>query len=1726
MIDFVEYLLKEVRRKAVSKADALALLEQYGGAAEPRERLDVHPFLHTNSSTLAEQRFSTTFSGEEFFLRDHVIRGEPVLPAVAYLEMARAASLHSLYDGTQTDDSSALLALKDVVWVRPLVLKEAEQVHIGLCALQSGEIEFEVYTRSKGARDEGDRTVHARGCAVPRERVAGPQQLAVESLRNACRDSLSVESCYESLNALGLQYGPAYRGLTSIAIGNDDRDQRFVLARVDLPACVADDAPRYYLHPSVLDSALQAFIGLSLTADIGRADAHAMRPFVPLALDELEILASTPEQAWVFVRRAVSDPGIAAPESDGILKLDVEIADSHGRICTRLRGLAARALDRQASAARPPALLLTPHWEEKPLPQGAANGAESVDPDRRGRQHIVILDAAYRRYLSELQALQPSVSWEILLEPAGADSIGERVCLAGEHVFGRVQAILLGKPREAVTLQVVLGERADELDCALSGLLRSANRESTRLKCQLISVELAACAADLARIVTENAARVALDDVEIRYASRGREVTALKELEAAPSTPSEELWKDDGVYLITGGAGALGMILARDIVQRAPRATAILVGRAALGAERSARLEALRVGGARIEYRPVDVCDGAATRGLVADVLSRHGRLNGVVHAAGIIRDSLIVRKPVADFRAVLAPKIAGTLSLDAATQDVALDFFLLFSSIAGAIGNAGQADYAMGNAFLDRFVSYRDKLVALRERRGRTLSINWPLWLEGGMAVDDATREQLHRHGIEELPTDEGVDALHSTWRRGVSRVAVFSFRSARAARQIVGAQPRSSAARPEPSSFSSKTEAPGLRDRVEDALKREIAQQLKVDASEIDPEAQFSEFGFDSITLTALGTSMQRSYGLDVSPTVFFEYPTLRTFADYLLTAHADALEELFAAADEASSGERQRVDARENAEPLRPQSPVLPGSHARERRRFASRLHARPAEPVVSRFEPIAVIGMSGRFPGAPDLDAFWRNLEAGKDAITEIPQQRWDWRSFYGDPRSETNKTNIRYGGFIDGIGEFDPLFFGISPREARFMDPQQRLLMTWAWKAVEDAGYNPMSLSGSNTGVFFGTGTTGYSQLVAESGEPIEGYSSIGATPSMGPNRLSYFLDLHGPSEPIETACSSSLVAIHRAVRAIHAGDCEMALAGGANTIIVPWAHISFSRAGMLAEDGRCKAFAAGADGYVRGEGVGILLLKKLAAAERDGDIVHAVIRGSAENHGGRASSLTAPNPKAQSALIRAAHEAADIDPRTVTYIEAHGTGTQLGDPIEVNALRAAFSQLYESNASEREVGANHCGIGTVKTNIGHLEMAAGVAGLIKVILQMKHRKLAASLHCEQVNPLIQLVGTPFHVVTQTQPWKALTDRAGLEVPRRAGVSSFGFGGVNAHVVIEEYSPQRARAAADKPHAGAPALIVLSAKDGDRLREQTQQLLDYVRSQQPKDEDLIDIAYTLQVGREPMEHRVAFDVVTANELELRLSRYLEGVVAPENAYRGEKLRGRAAASAQASDDSAELLETYVEQRDYGRLLDSWAHGASFDWRKLYRRPGAYERCAPRRRSLPTYPFARTRYWIGKESLAPPVSVAAAAVSAAAPEATAIVETPVVAKEIARSVQEVPTAPAVAAEVPASQRDVEDLLVKSLAETMDLPPDQIDREAPFSALGMDSVIGVAWVQALDDRYGLGIEVSSLFDYPSVRALAEHLEEQTHSRSDTASPNPSPGGRISLLSQEVAT
>lgn len=516
--------------------------------------------------------------------------------------------------------------------------------------------------------------------------------------------------------------------------------------------------------------------------------------------------------------------------------------------------------------------------------------------------------------------------------------------------------------------------------------------------------------------------------------------------------------------------------------------------------------------------------------------------------------------------------------------------------------------------------------------------------------------------------------------------------------------------------------------------------------------------------------------------------------------------------------------------------------------------------------SQNEPIAIIGMGCRFPGgADDPEAFWQLLHNGVDAITEIPPQRWDMDFFYDPDPNIAGKMYIRHAGLLQQVDQFDPQFFGISPREASSMDPQQRLLLEVSWEALENAGVAPHDLSDSQTGVFLGIGQNDYSRLQLHSGEHtrINAYDGTGNGFCFAAGRLSYVLGLQGPSMAIDTACSSSLVAIHLACQSLRAGECNLALAAGVQLILSPEVTIFLSRAQALSSDGRCKTFDSAANGYGRGEGCGVVVLKRLHDAIADGDNILALIKGSAVNHDGPSSGFTVPNKIAQQTLLQKALANAKVKPSRVSYVEAHGTGTSLGDPVEVQALATVFG--------EERSPENPLIIGSVKTNIGHLETAAGIAGLIKVVLSLQHQQIPPHLHFKQPNPHINWDELAVKVPTSLVSWDSEKRQ------RLAGVSSFGMSGTNAHVILEEAPLPKSVpvAVADRPQH----LLTLSAKTEEALNQLARRYKNYLATH--PNSDIADICFTSHTGRSHFNHRLSVLASSSTELMEQLAAFASG-----------------------------------------------------------------------------------------------------------------------------------------------------------------------------------------------------------------------------------------------------
>ncbi|MDI3284214.1 type I polyketide synthase [Polyangium sp. 15x6] len=898
-----------------------------------------------------------------------------------------------------------------------------------------------------------------------------------------------------------------------------------------------------------------------------------------------------------------------------------------------------------------------------------------------------------------------------------------------------------------------------------------------------------------------------------------------------PTTAARGPFQPKGTILITGGTGALGGAVARWLASKGAEHLVLVSrrGREAPGAE--ALESALVALGARVTLAACDTADRDAVRALIEGLDAAGQPIRAVFHAAGVVHQTALDAMSAAELAEVLTSKAAGALHLSELLSAAPLDAFIAFSSIAGVWGSGNQGAYAGANAFLDALIEQR------RARGLSGTSIAWGPWAGSGMAGATVEQERLRSRGLRGLAPPVAIAALEQVLSGEEATVTVADVDWSRLlpAFSAVRAQPffddlveaRAALDAPTPGSHELGL-LPELRplpepERLRRLVRLSVVETARVlghtDTSRIDEHAGFMEIGLDSLLAVELRQALQRATGLALPATLAFDHPTPARVARFLLDRLAPAL-----GRSSDATADRPRT-------------------------------HAARAELD----EPLAIVGIGMQLPGGgDDLASFFRFLSSGGDAIGPIPVDRWDAEAHYDPDPAAAGKSYVREGAFLDRVDLFDPAFFGISPREAKNIDPQHRLLLHAAWQALEDAGIDPHGLEDSKTGVFIGIGPSDY-DLVRSSEQSADAHVVTGTHMSFAAGRIAFTLGLQGPALSLDTACSSSLVALHLACQSLRRRECDLALVGGVQVMAAPDAFVLLSRTRAIAADGRSKTFSARADGYGRGEGVVVLALERLGDARAAGRTILAVVRGSAVNHDGASSGITAPNGTSQQKVLRAALDDARVDPTDVDVVECHGTGTSLGDPIEVQALSAVYGQ---GRGPERPIL-----VGAVKTNIGHLESAAGLASVAKILASLRHEALPPTLHTNPRNPHIEWDALPVRVVDTLVPWP----RSEAGHVRRAAVSAFGLSGTNAHVILEEAPAEEPRVSA-APRAAETRWLpfVVSGKTTDALRAQAKQLS--TRLEEEPEVGLVDVAFSLATSRAHLDRRAA--VVAEDRAGLR------------------------------------------------------------------------------------------------------------------------------------------------------------------------------------------------------------------------------------------------------------
>ena len=1246
----------------------------------------------------------------------------------------------------------------------------------------------------------------------------------------------------------------------------------FSISRIQLPLQAG-----YKMQPGALDSALQNALGwIMMEGVLDQALPFSMKTCYRF-VDQL------PETFWSYARKSKSNQS-----THKVQEYDIDILDEQGNVLVQfLQCVFLLIKDKREKDSNNALDIQEIAWQKAPYLKNHDLVYDHTIVYMIGGNPILV-DAIRNSYEAEIQSI--SIENEISTYIQIFEDLKQRL-----HSKIKTQVIVLGSNDEY------------EQYGFLSGMLKTLALEHPNFEGKVIAIE---------DFSTQNSHEI-LEILNKEQFNKAFEVkyTALERLEKNNTQLTVQEQQDSsiktaGVYVLVGGTGEIGRTVCECILET-PDTKVILLGR------NQQPNNSVPEG---VYYYQCDSTDASAVATVFKEIRKQFAEINGIIYLAGITADSYAKNKMIADVTKVLKVKIEGIKNIDKETQHDSLDFMVFFSSVAAIYGNIGQVDYAAANAFLDDYARYRETQRSKGNRHGSTKSINWPLWKNGGMQINADTETFLEKKwGIQAMPNEEAIKALKQILDSNcVQASVIYKFSSEKMPTKIENTT--------NSNTISVKT--------LLEKLTQLAATLVKMNPEKIISHVELGDYGFDSILYTQFCNEINGFYGLDITPTLFFNYPTLDELAAHLESNYT------FSVVEEQHNPEKKNIE-------------IAAVQEQEKKANFDTYSSKAPKR------KEVAIVGMSGRFPGAANVNELWERLKNKEDLITEVPESRWDWRKYYGDPQQKENTTLCKWGGFLDGIAEFDPLFFNISPVEAELMDPQQRLVLQEVYHALEDAAISIPTIKGTDTGVFIGVSSSDYSTLLKEQTDQIGmAQFATGSAHSVLVNRISYIFDLHGPSEPIDTACSSSLIAIHRAAEHIRNGHGTMAIAGGVNAILSPELTLSFSQAGMLSKDGRCKTFDQGANGYVRGEGVGILILKDLGQAIEDKNPIYGILKGSAENHGGKANTLTSPNPKAQQKLLINAYQSAVINPGLVSYIEAHGTGTPLGDPIETEGLKLAFETLYKD--SEYSYGQEaHCAIGSIKTNIGHLEAAAGVAGAIKVLMAMKNNTIPGNPLLQQPNRYLKLENTPFYLQKDTTDWKVAKGTQKI-----AGVSSFGFGGANAHIIIEEYIADEV----SNHSSETIPVFVLSAKDVDGLYRLAKSTKAYLLAN--SNTAFQDVLYTLQSGREAMECRLAFVVNDPKECINRLNDFIGTNHALTDMYIGTNEDIISGTDKEELQNSANKS---IIDKDVNAIARLWSKRVAIDWEFLYGNK------TPQKVHLPTYPFKQDHYWFvptknGKETRA--------------------------------------------------------------------------------------------------------------------------------------------------------
>jgi acyl transferase domain-containing protein/acyl carrier protein len=1362
----------------------------------------VVPIAGEEDSWIFTARFSLQTHG---WIADHVVLNTVILPSTTLVDLLLTA-------GAQIGCE----VLEELTLEAPLLPSEQGEVQLQIAIQapdESGHRQFEIHFRVESADEgqpDGEREwIRTASGALTEATADSATRPLEEAWPPEGAQAVPVDYVSDCAIQVGkFDYGPAFQGIREVWRRGDE-----VFSEVALDEEHAGEADRYGVHPALFDMALHAGMAVLLDWEGQEKGLVLFRwagaRFYSSGATSLRVRARSSDSGALMIE-AFDTTGAPVMSVGAVVMREVEAKQLEGALrserdslfCVEWRALPASTdplAGRVVALGEPDTLAIDLQ----------AVGIEDLHADLHALEQAVAAGAPVPAAVLVSAVPQSAATNDPSIVTAMSSS---DLAAATRAVTQRTLELLqdwLSRERFAASRLVLVtrgavavrdGEAPELLAVPSRGLVRSAQSEHPG-RFLLVDVDGA--------VASWRALPAALSAQEPQVALRkgALYVPRLARVAARQQVDSQPMLDPEGTVLITGATGVLGAIIARHLASQHIASHLLLVGRRGRDAQGMAELEAeLAQLGCEVDVAACDVGDRGQLAALLAAIPPERP-LTAIIHAAGVLDDGVVETLDAEQLERVLRPKLDAALHLHELTEGLQLAEFVLFSSAASALGAPGQGNYAAANAFLDALAQRRraDGLAAS--------SVAWGPWGgDGGMAegLGAADLVRMQRMGVKLLTSERALRLFDEARKDEHGLLVAVSLDMA-----ALRAQARAASL---PALLRGLVRVPARRAQDGGSLARalgdvpesewdavvlelvrgHVAAALGHDSGEaIEPQRNFNELGFDSLSAVDLRNRLMAATGLRLASTLVFDHPTTEAVAKLL----------------------RSQVGGVRRAAPVRT-------------RRIAD------AE------ETVAIVGMGCRYPGGVSSPAeLWELLAGGTDAISRFPEDRgWDLEHLYDPDADRPGTCYAREGGFVEAVNEFDAGFFGIGPREALAMDPQQRLMLEATWEAFEDAGIPAGSLRGSDTGVFAGASASDYATRIP--GE-LEGFRLTGTTTSVISGRLAYVLGLEGPALSVDTACSSSLVALHLACQALRGGECSLAVAGGVSVMTAPNLFVEFARQRGLSPDGRCKSFAAAADGVGFGDGVGVLVLERLSDARRHGHTVLALVRGTAINQDGASNGLTAPNGPAQERVIYQALANAGLSPADVDVVEAHGTGTTLGDPIEAQALLATYGQ-------ERENGPLL--LGSIKSNIGHTVAAAGVGGVMKIVMAMRHELLPATLHAAEPSRQVDWSMGDARLLIESEAWPR------GERPRRAGISSFGVSGTNAHAIVEEAPPpEDPTARSDAPELPALALLV-SARSEHALHAQAERLHAHIQAR-PELAPL-DLAFSLASTRVQFEHRAA------------------------------------------------------------------------------------------------------------------------------------------------------------------------------------------------------------------------------------------------------------------------